>query len=50
MKAPQPAPKLAPKLSGTLDLVRWIMWAQRKAAEDWLRTRELSFEQSFVLG
>lgn len=40
----------APKLTGTLDLVRWIIWAQRKAAEDWIRARELSFEQSFVLG
>ena len=40
----------APKLTTTLDLVRWIMWAQRKAAEDWIRARELSFEQSFVLG
>jgi len=40
----------APKLTGTLELARWIMWAQRKAAEDWIRARELSFEQSFVLG
>jgi MarR family transcriptional regulator, repressor for mepA len=40
----------APKLASTLELVRWIGWAQRKAAEDWIRARELSFEQSFVLG
>jgi MarR family transcriptional regulator, repressor for mepA len=40
----------APKLTSTLELVRWIIWAQRKAAEDWIRARELSFEQSFVLG
>jgi MarR family transcriptional regulator, repressor for mepA len=40
----------APKLTGPLDLVRWILWAQRKAAEDWIRARELSFEQSFALG
>lgn len=33
-----------------LELVRWIGWAQRKAAEDWVRTRELSHEQAFVLG
>jgi MarR family transcriptional regulator, repressor for mepA len=39
-----------PKLNSTLELTRWIMWAQRKAAEDWIRARELSFEQSFVLG
>lgn len=40
----------APKLTTSLELVRWIGWAQRKAAEDWVRARELSFEQSFVLG
>jgi MarR family transcriptional repressor of mepA len=40
----------APKLTGTLELLRWIGWAQRKAAEEWVRARELSFEQSFVLG
>lgn len=34
----------------TLGLLRWIGWAQRKAGEDWVRARELSFEQSFVLG
>ena len=33
-----------------LDLVRWIGWAQLKAGEDWIRERELSHEQSFVLG
>jgi MarR family transcriptional regulator, repressor for mepA len=38
-----------PKLTSTLELVRWIGWAQRKAAEDWIRARELSFEQAFVL-
>ncbi|WP_066370913.1 MarR family winged helix-turn-helix transcriptional regulator [Herbidospora mongoliensis] len=40
----------APNLTSSLDLVRWIMWAQRKAAEDWIRARELSHEQSFALG
>lgn len=40
----------APKLTHTLEQVRWITWAQRKAAEDWARSRELSFEQAFVLG
>jgi DNA-binding MarR family transcriptional regulator len=39
-----------PELTGSLDLMRWIGWAQRKAAEDWIRGRELSHEQSFVLG
>jgi MarR family transcriptional repressor of mepA len=40
----------APRLTGTLELLRWIGWAQRKAGEDWIRARELSFEQSFALG
>jgi DNA-binding MarR family transcriptional regulator len=40
----------APKLTSTLELLRWIGWAQRKAGEDWIRTRELSHEQAFVLG
>jgi MarR family transcriptional regulator, repressor for mepA len=40
----------APRFTTPLELVRWIGWAQRKAAEDWVRARELSFEQSFVLG
>ncbi|GAA1983930.1 MarR family winged helix-turn-helix transcriptional regulator [Amycolatopsis minnesotensis] len=38
------------ELTTTLELMRWAVWAQRKAGEDWIRTRELSFEQSFVLG
>ena len=33
-----------------MDLVRWIGWAQMKAGEDWIRERELSHAQSFVLG
>ena len=41
-------PEFAPE--GNLDLLRWIGWAQRKAAEDWIRERELSFEQGFALG
>lgn len=40
----------APTLSSSLELVRWIGWAQRKVGEDWIRTRELSHEQAFVLG
>ncbi|MDX6740590.1 MarR family winged helix-turn-helix transcriptional regulator [Actinocorallia sp. A-T 12471] len=40
----------APRLAGTLELARWITWAQRKAAEDWIKERGLSFEQGFVLG
>ena len=40
----------APEMTTTLDLVRWIGWAQRKAGEDWVRSRGLSHEQAFVLG
>jgi hypothetical protein len=36
--------------SSSLQLVRWIGWAQRKVGEDWIRERELSHEQAFVLG
>ena len=39
-----------PRLTTGLQLVRWIGWAQRKAGEDWIRARELSFEQGFALG
>lgn len=44
MDGPQRAP------AGSLELMRWIVWAQRKAGEDWIRACELSFEQGFVLG
>jgi MarR family transcriptional repressor of mepA len=37
-------------LTSGLELIRWIGWAQRKAGEDWIRARELSHEQGFVLG
>ena len=33
-----------------LNLLRWIGYAQRKAAESWARERELSMEQAFTLG
>jgi MarR family transcriptional repressor of mepA len=33
-----------------LGLVRWITWAQRKGGDDWVRSRDLSSEQAFVLG
>ncbi|WP_456788695.1 MarR family winged helix-turn-helix transcriptional regulator [Cellulomonas sp. P5_C5] len=39
-----------PTLTSSLELVRWIGWAQRKAGEDWIRERGLSHEQAFVLG
>ena len=37
-------------LASSLELLRWIGWAQRKAGDDWIREREISFEQGFVLG
>ncbi|MTD16916.1 MarR family transcriptional regulator [Nakamurella sp. YIM 132087] len=40
----------APELTTPLGLLRWIGWAQRKAGEDWIRERDISFEQGFVLG
>lgn len=36
--------------TSSMDLVRWIGWAQMMAGQDWVRERELSREQSFVLG
>lgn len=36
--------------ASSLELLRWIGWAQRKAGEDWIRARDLSHEQGFVLG
>lgn len=38
-----------PKLTKTLELTRWLAFAQRKAAEDWSRERDISFEQAFAL-
>jgi MarR family transcriptional repressor of mepA len=39
-----------PSLTTSLELVRWIGWAQMKAGEEWIRERELSHPQSLVLG
>lgn len=38
------------RYTSSLELVRWIGWAQRKVGEDWIRERDLSHEQAFVLG
>jgi MarR family transcriptional repressor of mepA len=38
------------QLTTSYELFRWIGWAQMKAGQDWVRERELSHEQSFVLG
>jgi MarR family transcriptional repressor of mepA len=43
------APKKRTRIR-SFELFRWIVWAQKKAGEDWIRERELSFEQAFVLG
>jgi MarR family transcriptional repressor of mepA len=40
----------APTLTTSFDMFRWIGWAQMKAGQDWVRERELSHEQAFVLG
>ena len=40
----------APQFDTILGLFRWIGWAQMKAGEDWVRSRDLSREQSFALG
>jgi MarR family transcriptional repressor of mepA len=37
-------------LTTSFDLFRWVGWAQMKAGQDWVRARELSHEQAFVLG
>ncbi|WP_420368845.1 MarR family winged helix-turn-helix transcriptional regulator [Curtobacterium sp. L1-20] len=48
----QQAPRAqhAPRMDSPLQQMRWIGWAQRKAAEEWVRERDLTQEQSFVLG
>jgi MarR family transcriptional repressor of mepA len=38
------------KLTSSLELLRWIGWAQMMAGQDWVRERELTREQAFVLG
>lgn len=37
-------------LTTSMDLFRWIGWAQLKAGEEWIRERELTQAQGFVLG
>lgn len=44
MNAPEDTP------TSSFELFRWIGWAQLKAGQDWVRARELSHEQAFVLG
>lgn len=42
------APK--PTRSRSFELMRVLVAAQRKAGDDWIRAREISFEQGFALG
>jgi MarR family transcriptional regulator, repressor for mepA len=37
-------------LASSLELLRWIGWAQMQAGQEWYRARELSHQQAFVLG
>jgi DNA-binding MarR family transcriptional regulator len=37
-------------LASNLELLRWIGWAQQQAGLEWIRDRDLSHQQSFVLG
>lgn len=37
------------KRESTLELMRWVVWAQRRSADDWIRQRGLTHEQSAVL-
>ena len=39
-----------PSLTTNLDLLRWIGWAQQQAGLEWIRERDLTHQQSFVLG
>jgi DNA-binding MarR family transcriptional regulator len=36
--------------TSSIELFRWVGWAQMRAGEEWIRERELSHSQSFVLG
>lgn len=39
-----------PDLTTSLELLRWIGWAQQQAGLEWVRERGLTHEQSFALG
>ncbi len=39
-----------PEFTTNLDMLRWIGWAQQQAGLEWIRERDLSHQQSFVLG
>jgi len=39
-----------PEITTSLELLRWVGWAQMQAGLEWFRERELSREQAFALG
>lgn len=39
-----------PDLTSSLELLRWVGWAQAQAGQEWIRARELSQQQAFALG
>ena len=39
-----------PEFTTSLELLRWVGWAQMQAGLEWFRDRELSREQAFALG
>ncbi|QDP96043.1 winged helix DNA-binding protein [Microlunatus elymi] len=36
--------------TSNLELLRWVGWAQQQAGMEWIRERDLTHQQSFVLG
>lgn len=39
-----------PEFTTSLELLRWVGWAQQQVGLDWFRERELSREQAFAIG
>jgi len=39
-----------PEFTTSLELLRWVGWAQMQAGLEWFRERDISREQGFVLG
>jgi DNA-binding MarR family transcriptional regulator len=38
------------RLTSSLELLRWVGWAQAQAGQEWMQARELSRQQAFTLG
>ncbi|MBM7415565.1 MULTISPECIES: MarR family winged helix-turn-helix transcriptional regulator [Nocardiaceae] len=43
-------PASEPEFTTSLGLLRWVGWAQQQAGLEWIRERDLSHQQGFVLG